>query len=885
MKKLPNFLLLSSLLLTFCVSCTKKTEEKVSYFSSDTNFIKINNDGFIVDSLQKDEKILNNDIISSSNNINISSSYDDISVLLKKNSKAGFYQNDSEVFIYLYSGMIRINQKDTNRLVFVNSPNSKKYSLNGGNIILHAYDKSQNVSTTKKGLEVGNEPILLGELFNSTLKSDEIGILDKAFLDSSISWLDSVTYHELEELYVKPGIFPKIRPLIKTAFVNTKLSLKLDFEKRKKTDKIKILNYELPKDAKLKDNKILWIPKKEGKYRLNFVLTDSRDTAISTNFIRISKSIAGKASIESEYLGEQESEVKINMEGIYSKITGSKGLLYKVEGLGSLGKWSKNPNLLLNVKGIGTQDYKIFVKALNGEIHTSVVSVKLNTPPVLSLNGVKKEYYKDTKISLDLSKSVDDNLDDLSVEAKIFVDKTMFKTLNFKASEIKDIVLSKAGDWQISYILTNKEGLQSSEKQNFKVIEKLSINIENTYTVNVNKTFEENFYIKGATIKKISIKFNDSTFYPTSKNRTFKISRLFKKEGSYPFNIELIDDKGTITNFSSKIVVVNMIESVKINVITKDIFVNNPIIFESITSKIDNKISKIRWDFDGDNSWDKELSDGKNVSFVYKKMGDYEVVCEMETNDGQKVRDYKTIKVKNNPPKAIAFTPFAIISAQEVKLVGNATDEENSKLSYFWDIDGDGKFELSGKEVTVNIKKFTNIKLKVMDSDSLFTIDSTKIVLCPSGMRLVKEGLYCIDKYEYPNKKGELPKSGVTYNEAENICKSQGKRLCYEEEWKTACKGRDNNIFSYGNTPKENACNINGQENKITYSGSKVNCVGYYGTYSQNGNVAEWTKSPGSKANVYGGSYFSNTKNSTCDSKITLEKNKRFPYVGFRCCK
>ncbi len=152
-------------------------------------------------------------------------------------------------------------------------------------------------------------------------------------------------------------------------------------------------------------------------------------------------------------------------------------------------------------------------------------------------------------------------------------------------------------------------------------------------------------------------------------------------------------------------------------------------------------------------------------------------------------------------------------------------------------------------------------------------------------MRLVKDGLFCIDRYEYPNKKGVVPTSNISYFEAEKKCQSEGKRLCYSKEWEKACKGKLNQRFSYGNSFKEKKCNVYGQENRVVYSGKKSDCESYYGTFSQNGNVAEWTKNGGSVANVYGGSYFSKGKNSACDSKTSISKDKKFPYIGFRCCK
>ena len=48
---------------------------------------------------------------------------------------------------------------------------------------------------------------------------------------------------------------------------------------------------------------------------------------------------------------------------------------------------------------------------------------------------------------------------------------------------------------------------------------------------------------------------------------------------------------------------------------------------------------------------------------------------------------------------------------------------------------------------------------------------------------------FCIDEYEYPNKKGERPRVMFKFHEAQRLCAAEGKRVCTETEWTTACEG------------------------------------------------------------------------------------------------
>jgi sulfatase modifying factor 1 len=50
---------------------------------------------------------------------------------------------------------------------------------------------------------------------------------------------------------------------------------------------------------------------------------------------------------------------------------------------------------------------------------------------------------------------------------------------------------------------------------------------------------------------------------------------------------------------------------------------------------------------------------------------------------------------------------------------------------------------------------------------------------------------YCIDTYEWPNKKGERPEVMNRFHQAQVKCAAVGKRMCTESEWTLACEGPD----------------------------------------------------------------------------------------------
>lgn len=67
---------------------------------------------------------------------------------------------------------------------------------------------------------------------------------------------------------------------------------------------------------------------------------------------------------------------------------------------------------------------------------------------------------------------------------------------------------------------------------------------------------------------------------------------------------------------------------------------------------------------------------------------------------------------------------------------------------------------------------------------------------------------FCIDRFEYPNRRGAYPWIMVDWNEARGICARDGKRPCSEAEWTFACEGSEALPYPYGYERDADACVI-----------------------------------------------------------------------------
>ncbi len=122
----------------------------------------------------------------------------------------------------------------------------------------------------------------------------------------------------------------------------------------------------------------------------------------------------------------------------------------------------------------------------------------------------------------------------------------------------------------------------------------------------------------------------------------------------------------------------------------------------------------------------------------------------------------------------------------------------------------------------------------------------------------------CIDVFEFPNQPCELPFVWVAPTQAAAVCELQGKRLCNQDEWITACRadpeGGKDSVYAYGDELDLDACNTNKPGRKYggvvcdadsaksawatcgtntEPAGAFPRCRSRMGVYDLHGNVAE----------------------------------------------
>jgi formylglycine-generating enzyme len=181
--------------------------------------------------------------------------------------------------------------------------------------------------------------------------------------------------------------------------------------------------------------------------------------------------------------------------------------------------------------------------------------------------------------------------------------------------------------------------------------------------------------------------------------------------------------------------------------------------------------------------------------------------------------------------------------------------------------------------------------------------------LAASERLATKPMRFCIDRFEYPNRRGAYPRIAVSWRQAVAICGGDRKRLCTEDEWTFACEGTEAEPYPYGYERDPDACVIDrpwiepherllraagspemiGEVDRLwqgAASGASPRCRSSFGVYDMTGNVDEWTRSTrsGGYRSILKGGYWGPVRTRCRPSTRAHGEEYSYYQQGFRCC-
>jgi formylglycine-generating enzyme required for sulfatase activity len=159
---------------------------------------------------------------------------------------------------------------------------------------------------------------------------------------------------------------------------------------------------------------------------------------------------------------------------------------------------------------------------------------------------------------------------------------------------------------------------------------------------------------------------------------------------------------------------------------------------------------------------------------------------------------------------------------------------------------------------------------------------------------------FCIDRFEYTAPGEALPMNYASFEKANAVCGSLGKRVCSESEWNFACEGEEMRPYPYGFS-RESACN---QDRTDLYepnphyqvladrrepAAARPGCVSPFGVYNMAGNMDEPVLREGSAhvepyRNALKGGWWMPARNRCRPATTAHDDYYKDIQVGVRCC-
>lgn len=163
------------------------------------------------------------------------------------------------------------------------------------------------------------------------------------------------------------------------------------------------------------------------------------------------------------------------------------------------------------------------------------------------------------------------------------------------------------------------------------------------------------------------------------------------------------------------------------------------------------------------------------------------------------------------------------------------------------------------------------------------------------------------------SERDQVPQGYMSYYAAKRACEAAGKRLCSEEEWVRACRGRADTLFPYGEEYRTGVCNVGsylhpasilhglsssghldprlnllrvaGKDPVLHRTGRTPGCVSRWGSdgiADMVGNLDEWVEAD---PPVFRGGFYARGTTHGCDAEVRNHAAAYFDYsTGARCC-
>lgn len=198
--------------------------------------------------------------------------------------------------------------------------------------------------------------------------------------------------------------------------------------------------------------------------------------------------------------------------------------------------------------------------------------------------------------------------------------------------------------------------------------------------------------------------FNGDGDWDTTFSTTKTVTNRYLETGDFTVTVEVLDTAGNYdTDTDTVSITENTAPTAVLSVDPLEGTSGTKFTFDASDSSDDQYLSsylKVRWDFEGDGTYDTEFSTTKSTTHYYEDAGTYDVTVEVEDPEGQTATASMTITVLSNTAPSANFsvspeeegtysTLFSFDASDSSDLQTNSSD-----LQYRWDFNYGGESDL-----------------------------------------------------------------------------------------------------------------------------------------------------------------------------------------------
>jgi PKD repeat protein len=174
-------------------------------------------------------------------------------------------------------------------------------------------------------------------------------------------------------------------------------------------------------------------------------------------------------------------------------------------------------------------------------------------------------------------------------------------------------------------------------------------------------------------------------------------------------------------------------------------------------------IADLKWDLDGDGSFETDTKTTKTVSHTYSLPGPVKVSLRVTDKAGKTATAAKVVTIGNRAPvSSFTYSPARPVVNQPVEFTSTASDPEGQIADLSWDLNGDGNYDNGGGPTTLRTFERAGsyvVGLRVTDAQGAVAFSSEAIQV--GTQTVVAQSLSLMNPFPLVRLAGRITSSGT----------------------------------------------------------------------------------------------------------------------------